>query len=456
MSRSRHARPSAGLPSADRPSSGPLPMTRRDLLRYLGIAGGAAAIAGPLAACGDERSARIVGGAPRAAPPGQVRRGAAPALSSGAAPTAPIADVSQRILVVIEMPGGNDGMSTVVPAGNGRYHDLRSATAIADDQLVWLDDTFAVPTQLGAVADRLGVVHGVGSPTPNLSHFEMMQRWWTGDPSGDRMPSTGFLGRLCDIVDDGSSPAAGVSFGSANSLALRSDRATTLCVPDLSSANVLVGASDDDWLASAYQRAYASMVAESGDDAPMLALARRSGRETLGFLDRAGTLGADARNESYPTSTLGNRLELTARLLAADVGIRVFHVPMDGNFDTHDNHPGTHPGLMDELGTSLGAFLTDLDSQGLTERVLIATTSEFGRRAKDNGSSGLDHGAASVGLLAGAVSPQQYGEPSSLDRLDEEDNLVATTSLDDYYATLAQWLGVPVTDAVGASATPLF
>jgi uncharacterized protein (DUF1501 family) len=425
-------------------------VTRRDLLRYLGIAGGAAAAGIPLA-CSDQRSVRLDSGTSTSrftldGSPGSTMLEAA--ASSGATATAS-GDVSQRLLVVIEMAGGNDGLSTVVPAGMGRYRDLRTATAIAEDQLVWLDDTFAVPTQLSSVADRLAIVHGVGSDQPNGSHFEMLQRWWTGDPIGNRTPDTGFLGRLCDAVGDPASAAVGVSFGAANSVALRSNKVTTLNVPDLSMADLVYGADpDQDWVRWVFQEAVTAMAIESAGDTDMLLAARKSTRDTISFVDRIGGLNGDERNEAYPGTTLGDRLELTSRLIAAESGIRVFHVPMDSDFDTHEDHVGRHAGLMDQYASALSVFLDDLGARGLLDRVLVASTSEFGRRVPDNGSGGLDHGAASSMLLAGAINPGMYGELPSLDDLDDGDNLRATVSLDSYYATLSGWLGVPASDVV--------
>jgi uncharacterized protein (DUF1501 family) len=422
-------------------------VTRRELLRYLGIAGGAAAAGFPLA-CSDQRSVRLDPGTASSLVPGGAT-GSTLAPAATGATAAATGDLSQRLLVVIEMAGGNDGLSTVVPAGMGRYRDLRTATAIAEDQLVWLDDTFAVPTQLSSVAERLAIVHGVGSDQPNGSHFEMMQRWWTGDPIGDRSPDTGFLGRLCDAIGDPSSAAVGVSFGSANALALRSNKVTTLNVPDLSMAELVSGADpDEDWVRWVFQEAIAAMSLEAGDDTDMLLAARKSTRDTLSFVERVGGLGEDERNEAYPGTTLGDRLELTSRLIGSESGIRVFHVPMDSDFDTHEDHVGRHGALMDEFAGALSVFLDDLGSRGVLDRVLVATTSEFGRRVPDNGSGGLDHGAASSMLLAGAVNAGQYGEAPSLDDLDEGDNLRATVSLDSYYATLSAWLGVPAGDVV--------
>jgi uncharacterized protein (DUF1501 family) len=115
-----------------------------------------------------------------------------------------------------------------------------------------------------------------------------------------------------------------------------------------------------------------------------------------------------------------------------------------GGFDTHDDHHATHPGLLADVNDSIAAFLDDLAGRGMAGEVLVMTTSEFGRRAADNGSAGLDHGSASVGMLVGPVVPGLHGEAPSLTVLDDSGNLVATLGFDSYYATVAErWLGVP-------------
>jgi uncharacterized protein (DUF1501 family) len=129
--------------------------------------------------------------------------------------------------------------------------------------------------------------------------------------------------------------------------------------------------------------------------------------------------------------------------------VRIVHIPAGMDFDTHSDHVGRHPQLLDSIDAAVAAFLADMDRRGLGDDVLVMTTSEFGRTAKDNESNGLDHGTASVALLAGAVKPGIYGEASSLDKLDENDQLVATMGLDGYYATIAErWFEVPAGDVV--------
>ena len=146
---------------------------------------------------------------------------------------------------------------------------------------------------------------------------------------------------------------------------------------------------------------------------------------------------------------------MAVRLLRAGAGIRVIHVPFGGDFDTHEDHLSRHNALMTELDGALDAFLQELSSLNMTQNVLVATTSEFGRRAQQN-SNGLDHGTATVGLMAGAIHAGVYGAHPNWSTLDPtNDNLKCTVTMGDYYATLAQWMGVSPGDVLVGSPTAL-
>ncbi|MGE0305169.1 MAG: DUF1501 domain-containing protein [Acidimicrobiia bacterium] len=354
-----------------------------------------------------------------------------------------------RRLVVVELDGGNDGMSMLVPAGLGRYRDLRPRTAIADDQLIELDGAYGLHKNLGRLHKRgLAMVQGVGSMEPDGSHFAMMQRWWAGDAVGGAALRGGFFGRLADQLGDPAAAAVGVSIGSGSHPALASERVTTMSLPSPDAAGYLFGASPDDVTRSMFQREFLAMMQEG--DLTQLTAARRAGASAVAFARTLTALG-EAKGD-YPGSNLGNGLRLAASLLAADPNVRIVHVPAGLDFDTHEDHLGRHPALLDDMDASIDALLADLDDRGMGDDVLVMTISEFGRTAKDNGSNGLDHGTASVAMLAGPVKAGLYGEPSSLDKLSDNDQLVATMGLDQYYATIAEkWFDVPASEVLPGS-----
>ena len=428
-------------------------MTSINRRSFLSLAGAGAA--GVLAACSDHSSHRA---SPTA--------GASPStdtssISTSTSSTGPVmiakrGDASVRRLVIVELSGGNDGMSTVVPHGIGAYHELRTRTAVADDQLIDLDGKLALPKSLKGLHSRgVALLQGVGSPKPDRSHFAMMERWWRGDVNGDSNLPTGFLGRLADAVGDPAAAVVALSLGSGSHPALVSQKASTLSIPSVDSGGDLVGANPDDKARRAFQDAFAEMMQPGGDEPGLLPAARHGGHGAVAVATTLTRLGEDKGGPDYPGSPLGRGLRLTARLLAHDRGLRVVHVPMQRDFDTHEHHPGRHPELLADLDTSLSAFLDDLARLGLADAVLVATTSEFGRSPKDNASAGLDHGTASVALLAGPVKAGLHGEHPSLTTFDDDEQLVATVGFDAYYATLAEWLGVPAADVLPGRVSPI-
>jgi uncharacterized protein (DUF1501 family) len=354
------------------------------------------------------------------------------------------------------MDGGNDGLSMVVPYGMGAYYDLRQATGIAADRVLAIDDEVGFPDTMAGLHRRgAAIIQGVGSPTPDGSHFEMMARWWGGDPTRTGAYDTGFLGRLADAIGDPAAGAVAVSTGGGNHPALLARTAATMGISSLDAAGYLAGATDDDPLRRAFQNGLLAMAAGDGD--ALIARLRAANRQAIGF---AGTIvdssTGDQDGAGYPETDLGRSLALATRLFSAGTGVRIVHVPMSGDFDTHEGHVDRHSELMRTFDEAINAFLDDLAAKDLADRVLVMTTSEFGRRARDNGSSGLDHGTASNTLLLGPVNAGRYGEHPSLTSLDADDNLVATVGFDQYYATVAEsWFGVPASDVLVGGTRPI-
>jgi uncharacterized protein (DUF1501 family) len=410
---------------------------RRQFLRF--SLGAGAAVAGGYGALALSRS-----GGGHGPPPPVVK----PAVPPVAAP------VDQRLLVVVEMAGGNDGLSMIVPYTDQRYAKLRPQTAIDPSTVLTIDDHLGFHPGLAHTAHAgAAVITGVGVDKPDLSHFEMLRRWWTADPDGTDDPQTGFLGRLCDVIGDPGAPAVGVSLGSGPTPALVSEKVVTLAM-DPSGDGAYPTPGNGDGLDRAWLAAQRAMAHPDRADAAMLGTTRLGNEIALRFTDVARQLPRAGRG--YPDTDLGAQLRLAARLLAGDVGIRVVHVPYDADFDTHEGHNDRYPKIVQALDAALAAFQRDLEHRGLGRRVLIATISEFGRRVPDNGSSGLDHGAASTALMLGPVRPGVYGEQPSLGALDENDNLRATVPMAHYYATIAEeWLGVPAREVLPGSSSPL-
>ena len=417
----------------------PQQINRRDFLRLAGIGGGAAA----LGAFGPGGGAAALGGRTRSMAPRATGRIATP-------------DIASRVLVVIEMAGGNDGPSMAPPVDAGPLLALRPNAAHPQDGFLRPVGEIVLHPALERLQRRpLALVDGVGTAAADLSHFEMLRRWWTGDPDGTLQPTTGFLGRLCDAVDDGA-PVTGLSVGAASSPALIAERAGTLGLPPLWWLGWL-DADRESW-EGIFRDGVVDMGAVDAADTATPGRARHGLATGLRVGELVGALpdGDDGGGAGgYPETSLGESLSLTAGVLAAGLGVRVVHVPFDGDFDTHDGHRDRHDELMRDLDASLDAFLTDLDAAGMADRVLVATTSEFGRRPEETGEGGLDHGTASTMLLAGPVESVRLGAPVDYRRLDDDGNVAATISFDQYLATFAEWLGVPPAEVLTGDPAPL-
>lgn len=435
-------------------------ISRRELLKWASAGAGAAAVGIGTYAIGRGDAPTPAGVLAEPGPASDSTTARRPENTAAAPPASPsttpaATDLSQRLLVVVEMAGGNDGMSMVVPYGDGTYYDLRQTTAIGEGDVLAIDDQFGFHPSLPSLHQRgAAIVQGVGSFESDGSHFEMLARWWSGSPSPSGARDTGFLGRLADAIGDPSAPAVALSVGTGTTPAILSRAVSTLAIPGADAAGYLAGASEDDW----FRRLFQQTVAAFGSADPfgdLDARLRATTAQSLAFAEVLAALTAD-EEDPYPYSDLGRGLRLAAQLFSAGQGVRIVHVPMHQDFDTHDDHNGRYPGIMQDLDESLSVFLDDLAARGLSDRVLVMTTSEFGRTARDNDSGGLDHGTASNALLIGPVVPGRYGEAPSLTDRDDNDNLKATMGFDTYYATVAEgWFGVPASDVLDTGATPL-
>lgn len=367
-------------------------------------------------------------------------------------------DRAERALVMIELDGGHDWMSTLVPYGDPALRSLRDATLPDMDSLIRIDDRFALNGNLASTGTGIAFLHGVGTPDPTGSHFEMAARWRAGDPDGTALTATGFLGRLCDELDQGA-PVTGVSL-TGNSPAILSRKAVTLGLPDGGDLEWLVSA--EPWFRN-LRGGIDAIAASATDDAPGAAAARVGLGKALRFSALLNSLEEEApgterppaeRGAGYPGGSLSDQLAIAAKLLASGTGVRVIFVSI-GGFDTHSGQRGTHDALLDEIDRSMAAFRADLERRGRAQTTLVATMSEFGRRPQENG-SGTDHGTASAAMLWGPVQPGVHGDAPSLTRLDDDDNFVATVMMDQYYATLAEtWFGVDAAAVLPTKARPV-
>ena len=363
------------------------------------------------------------------------------------------AKVADRVLIVVEMAGGNDGLSTLVPFEDGRYAKLRPTLALNGHEVDDLGNGWGMHRALGGLARYgLAAVAGIGAAAPDLSHFEMQARWWAGTPNGGGS-ATGFLGRVCDrLVGDDAQQAvlSGVSVTLGPSPAISAESAPTASVSGPDGFGLVH--QGDEPSNDAMRRCIERLSAAGPGDEVLNGPRRGLG----GVLRISGMLDdLPARDKTFADSPFANQLAFAHQLIRAEAGVRVIHIPMDGgNFDTHENHRDSHNENMKLLGDGLEAFWGALTSSGQADRVLVATTSEFGRRPEEH-NGGLDHGTASCALVMGAVESGMVGEPSSLRRLDDDANLIATVEFDRYLASLATWLDVDPASVLADEPSPI-
>jgi len=368
--------------------------------------------------------------------------------------------VPGRMLVVLEMPGGNDGLSLGVPYGRGSYYDRRNQTAIAQEDVLRIDDEVGLHPNLERLHARgVSLVEGVGSTTPDGSHFEMQARWWAGTSTAGPT-TTGWVGRLADLLksdsDASAIPATAVSVGSGAHPIVRSATGSTLSMPSADAVWALAGAAPDDAFRSTYQRTLRAYAAGTSAHAATMGA-------TIDFAQAVVALddGSEPEDIGYEGWGLGSSLQFAALVLAGGTGVKVVHVSMSGDFDTHEGHGWRHPELMRELDVNLAAFHDDLDRRGIGDDVMVMTTSEFGRTLNENASGGLDHGTASTAMLSGPDTGEslgwRHGELPSMTDLDDNDDVKATVPLEGYLGGVVEgWLGVPATEVFpGTTPMPL-
>ncbi len=367
---------------------------------------------------------------------------------------------SSKVLVVIQLSGGNDGLSTVVPYSDPAYGRARGTTRIDEKSVIRIDERIGLHPNLLDIKElfdsgEAAVVQGASYPNPTRSHFEAMDVWHTADRAGARR-GTGWLGRAIDSAcGNKATPLFAVNLGGKLPLALLGETSKPVAFTN-PGAFQWRGDRAERSVFERLNRPEPEMTGTAGPVQPLDYL-RRVAADADASSDtiRKATQAYNAV-ASYPA---GNRfaedLRLVAAMIAARLETRVYYVSLSG-FDTHANQRATHDNLLRAFSTAIGAFLKDLRTQKLLDRVLVMTFSEFGRRVKENGSGGTDHGVAGpMFFFGGALRGGLHGAHPSLEHLVDGD-LAMTTDFRRVYATVLDgWLRVPSEKILGEKWTPL-
>ena len=391
-------------------------MNRRHFLRAGAAMPLARAIAAPLAAFGSAQ------------------------LAVAAAPARPD---YRKLLVLVELKGGNDGLNTLVPYRDAAYYALRPRIAIAADQVVQLSDQASLHPALAPLLPywktrQLAVLQGVGYPESNLSHFRSIEIWDTASRSEEYLQD-GWLTRAFTTAPTPRSFAAdGVIVGSNDLGPLAGGGARAIVLADTEQFLRLSKLAQP--AAAARNKALAHILKVESDIV-----------QAAGHLDGRPTFKTE-----FPAGGFGNAIRTACRIIANPSGVAAIRVTLSG-FDTHANQPETQARLLGEVAAGLVALQAALDELGKWNDTLVLTYAEFGRRPKENQNNGTDHGTANVHFaMGGRVAGGMYGAAPDLAHLSNDGNPSYALDFRNVYATvLDRWWGVNSRDALGARFAPV-
>lgn len=343
-----------------------------------------------------------------------------------------------KVVVILQLSGGNDGLNTVVPVGNDLYYKARPGLGIRKNKAVLLNDEVGLHPGLSGFRDlyddgNLAILNNVGYPNPDRSHFRSMDIWHTASQSNEYW-SNGWVGRYLDAQCRGcDKPTQAIEIDDVLSLALKGENIKGIAVKD---PRRLYGTANEKF----FKDVLKNHKDEPGEQ-PVDYLYKTMA-ETLSSADyifRQSRLHPTAAE--YPKSELGNSLKTIASLIYSEINTRVYYVSL-GSFDTHINQDMQQQRLFAEMNAAVTAFVKDLKKNNRFDDVMLFTFSEFGRRVSQNASGGTDHGTANnMFLISGGL--KQKGVLNALpDLADLQDgDLKYNVDFKNVYATiLNKWL----------------
>ena len=377
---------------------------------------------------------------------------------------------SRRNLVVLYLGGGNDSLSMLIPYNDANYYSRRPTIAVPAGQVLQVgSDPSNVAlglhprlTGLKQIFDqgRLALIQRTGYENQTRSHFLGTDIWSTADPGN--ASGLGWIGRYLDSLPSPVDPLVGWNTTGSLPHVLQSARTP---VPAIPSAAGYSFSSPNAGAEAAAERTSALRISSHVPvDRPEVAFVYGSAQAALGTLDRVASVAQYAPSTTYPNTGFGQALRAVAGAMVKGIGTKIFYVTT-GGFDTHSaQNPnatnGAYYNLMATLNDGLLAFYTDLKNQGLLDDTVVLTFSEFGRRISENGSSGTDHGAASVMMaLGGRVSGGLFGTAANLNS-DPKNPTLENNAADVHYETdfrsvyaqiIDNWLGANSVSILGAN-----
>ncbi len=353
-----------------------------------------------------------------------------------------------KVVVVIQLSGGNDGLNTVIPFRNDEYYSRRPILGIKKEEALAVDDEFGLNPSLTHFRElynegALGILNGVGYPNPDRSHFRSMDIWQSASDSKTIL-NTGWLGRYMDATCRGfDRPTQVLEVDDVLSLALKGEYAKGLAFRRPAS---LYGSSQEKFFRDAAQL-------YQPHDGGQVDYLYKTMSDTISSADYIFSQSKlHPSQQQYPSTQLGQSLKTISSLILSEINTKVYYVSL-GSFDTHVNQAAQQKRLFAELNDALKAFTRDLKLNNRFDDVLAFSFSEFGRRVTQNASGGTDHGTANnMFFISGAL--KRKGLLNELDNLKDlqDGDLKHRIDFKTVYATvLNNWLGADDRQILGSS-----
>ncbi|NOT76916.1 MAG: DUF1501 domain-containing protein [Cyclobacteriaceae bacterium] len=342
---------------------------------------------------------------------------------------------SEKILIIIQLSGGNDGLNTIIPYRNDVYYRMRPSIGITKEQALKGTDELGFNPAMSKFKELydqgfVTVINNVGYPNPDRSHFRSMDIWQTASQS-DEYLSTGWIGRYLDSNCEGCGSHTAVEIDDSLSLALRGERVKGMAIKDPAK------------LYQATQSSFYKKVSENHADEPNVEYLYKTMAETVSNAAYIYDKSKISRSGlEYPNNEFAKRLKTIAELIQSGIKTKVYYASLTG-FDTHVRQTAQQERLLTTYSEAVNTFVKDLKATGNFDRSVIMTFSEFGRRVEENASGGTDHGTANNLFLMGGKlkTPGFFNKTPDLLRLDQGDLMYEVDFRQVYATMLKNWLG---------------
>lgn len=340
---------------------------------------------------------------------------------------------NKKTMILLELDGGNDGLNTLVPFYEKNYYKLRPTIALKKDDINLIDRKFGLNKNLQNLTNiykekHCAIIQGLGYDNPNLSHFRSIEIVETASES-DEYASEGWIAnelRRFDLSD----------VRPTNALIIGKRKKGDLFSNDL---NILQVRDINTFIKKSSQIKIENSKAVLNDRLSFLENQEKSiQRANESFSKYAKDIKI---KEVFKDTDISKDFKEALKIIKSKIDIPIIKISQKG-YDTHANQIERQNKLLKELDDAIGSFVKELKNNNLFDDVLIVTYSEFGRRVKENGSNGTDHGTASCQfVIGGKVKGGIYGKAPNLKNL-VKNNLIYTTHYRSYYNTiLTSWFG---------------